>query len=89
LDLAELRQRAIEEADELGPEPTDAAEVELWREERWGAVVLLCGLADDSADALHRAASEVADEWADQRANALLLDAATLAAIDTDDEGRG
>ena len=30
-----------------------------------------------------------ADEWTDQRANALLLDAAALAAIDTDDERRG
>jgi hypothetical protein len=29
--------------------------------------------------------SEVADEWADQRANGLLLDAAALAAIDTDE----
>jgi hypothetical protein len=51
--------------------------------------VLLCGLADDDPDVLHRAASEVADEWADQRANALLLDAAALAAVDTDDERGG
>jgi hypothetical protein len=35
---------------------------------------------------LRRAASEVAYEWADQRANASLLDAAALAATDTDDE---
>jgi hypothetical protein len=59
----------------------------LWREERWGAVVLLCGLADDNPDALRRAASNDADEWADQRANALLLDAAALAAIDTNETG--
>ena len=30
-----------------------------------------------------------APRWADQRANALLLDAAAVAAIDTDDERRG
>ncbi len=77
------------EADKLGPEPADVAELDLWREERWGAVVLLCGLADDNPDVLRRAASQVADEWADQRANALLLDAAALAAIDTDDETGG
>ncbi len=47
--------------------------------------MLLCGLADDNPDVLRRAASQVADEWADQRANALLLDAAALAAIDSDD----
>ena len=64
-------------------------QLELWREERSGAVVLLCGLADDDPEMLRRAASEVADECADQRANALLRDAAALAAIDTDDERRG
>jgi hypothetical protein len=37
------------------------------------------GLADDDPDVLRRAASGVADEWADQRADALLLDAAALA----------
>jgi len=70
------------------------SEFEQWRKERWGAVVLLCGLADDHPDVLRRAAGEVADdevadEWADQRANALLLDAAALAAIETDDESGG
>ena len=89
MDAADLRQRAIEEADELGPEPANPAEVDLWREERWGAVVLLCGLADDNPDLLRGAASQVADEWADQRVNTLLLDAAALAAIDTDDETGG
>jgi hypothetical protein len=78
VDPADLRRRAIEETAELGPEPADAAEVDLSREERWGAVVLLCGLADDNPDVLRRAATEVAD----QRANALLLDAAALAALD-------
>jgi hypothetical protein len=31
-------------------------------------------------------ASEVADQWADQRANVLLVDAAALAAVDTEDK---
>jgi len=35
---------------------------------------------------LRRAASEITDEWADLRANAMLLDAAALAAIETYDE---
>ena len=44
-------------------------------------------LADDNPDVLRRAANEVADEWANQRANALLLDAAALAAIETEESG--
>jgi hypothetical protein len=44
MDVSELRAWAVGEADELGPE-TPGNEVELWREERWGAVVLLAGLA--------------------------------------------
>ena len=39
---AELRDYAVREADELGPEPR-GAEADLWREELWGAVVLLAG----------------------------------------------
>jgi len=44
MDATKLRARARQEAEELGPEPP-ARKVELWREERWGAVVLLrrCG----------------------------------------------
>jgi hypothetical protein len=42
VDASELRARARQEADELGPEPP-GTEAELWREERWGAVVLLAG----------------------------------------------
>ena len=41
----------------------------------------------NAPDVLRRAADEVADESANQRANALLLDAAALAAIDTDETG--
>jgi len=60
---------------DLGPE------FELWREERWGAVVLLAGLADDDAELLRQAANGIAAEWADQEAAHLLLDAATVAEI--------
>jgi hypothetical protein len=79
IEPADLRRRACEEADELGPEPANRAERELWREERRGAVVLLAGLADDDPAKLRRAALEVAGEWADRDVNALLLDAAALA----------
>jgi hypothetical protein len=51
----ELRARARREADELGPEPP-GPELGLWREERWGAVVLLAGLADDDAELLRQPA---------------------------------
>ena len=47
--------------------------------ERWGAVVLLAGLADDNAELLRRAANHVVTEWTDREAARLLLDAATLA----------
>src|SRR6516165_5460000 len=66
MDASELRARARQEADELGPQPP-GTEAHLWREERWGAVVLLAGLADDDAELLRQAASEVAAEWTDQR----------------------
>jgi hypothetical protein len=75
MDAAELRARARQEADELGPEPP-GSEADLWRGERWGAVVLLAGLADDNAELLRQAASGVAAEWAAPEAARLLLDAA-------------
>jgi hypothetical protein len=80
MDASELRARARQEADELGPEPA-GTEAELWREERWGAVVLLAGLADDDAEPLREAANGVAAEWVDQEAARLLLDVATVAEI--------
>jgi hypothetical protein len=80
MNATELRARARQEADELGPEPP-GTEAELWREERWGAVVLLAGLADDNVELLRQAANEVAAEWTDREAARLLLDAATLAEI--------
>ena len=46
-----------------------------------GAFVLVTGRAADAAEPLRHAASENADEWTDQEAAPLLLDAATLAAI--------
>jgi hypothetical protein len=82
MDALELRARACREADELGPEPP-GTEAELWREERWGAVVLLAGLADDNVELLRQAANQVATEWTDREAARLLLDAATLAEIGT------
>jgi hypothetical protein len=56
-------------------------EADLWREERWGAVVPLAGVADDDAELLRQAANGVAAEWADPEAGRLLLDAATVAEI--------
>jgi hypothetical protein len=67
MDASELRALARQEADELGPEPP-GTEAELWREERWGAVVLLAGLADDNVELLRQAANEVAAEWTDEEA---------------------
>ena len=58
---AELRDHTREEIDELGPEPP-GTELELWREERWGAVVPLAGLADDNPELLRQAGNETAAE---------------------------
>jgi hypothetical protein len=61
VDASQLRARARQEADEPGPEPP-GREAKLCREERWGAVVLLAGLADDNAELLRQAANETATE---------------------------
>jgi hypothetical protein len=74
----ELRARAEQEADELGPEPIESKERLLWLEERRGAVELLAGLGDWDSALLRRAALQVANEWADARARQLLLDAVTV-----------
>jgi hypothetical protein len=71
----ELRARARQDADELGPKPEDPRELRLWTEERRGAVVLLALLADRDAALLRRAALEVAGEWVDPVTRDLLLDA--------------
>jgi hypothetical protein len=81
MDASELRARARQEADELGPEPA-GTEAELWRQERWGAVVLLAGLADDDAELLRQAAMEIADEWADREAARFLLDASSSSGLE-------
>jgi hypothetical protein len=78
MNAAELRARAHEEADELGPEPNSRAERTLWHEERRGAVVLLAGLADYDSALLRRAALEIAGELVDRPARDLLLEAAEL-----------
>jgi hypothetical protein len=75
MTAAELRARAIAQADELGPEPVDPLDVRLWREERRGAVLLLALLADRDASLLRHAALESALEWIDPVARDLLLDA--------------
>jgi hypothetical protein len=54
---------------------------QLWREERWGAVVLLAELADDDGELMHTAANQIADEWASQAVRQLLADAAQLAEL--------
>jgi hypothetical protein len=66
----ELRARARE----LGPEPSDPHERELWFEERRGAVVLLAALAEWNQSLCRRAAFD-ADQW-DPFVQRLLLDAA-------------
>jgi|SRR6516165_8235100 hypothetical protein len=79
MDAFELPTRAPrQEAEELGPEPA-GTQAERGREERWGAVVLLAGLADDDAALLRQAARETAAEWTNKEAAPLLVDAATLA----------
>lgn len=75
MDVAELRERAKAEAEELGPVPTNAREHELWVEERRGAVVLLAALADYNRELLRSAAT---GEWVSITARNLLLDAASI-----------
>ena len=76
MNAADLRERAEQEADELGPEPIEFAERLLWLEERRGAVELLAGLGDWDSAMLRRAALQIASEWADAPTTQLLLDAA-------------
>ena len=78
MNAAELRTRAREEADELGPEPVSRAERALWQEELRGAVVLLAGLANYDSALLRRAALAVVDELVDRPARDLLFAAAEL-----------
>src|SRR5262249_53676408 len=52
MDVIELRERAKQEAEELGPVPANPREREIWVEERRGAIVLLAGLANLESAAL-------------------------------------
>ena len=70
MDVIELRERAKQEADELGPVPTNPHEHELWVEERRRATVLLAGLADWNRQLLRSAAT---GEWVSITVRDLLL----------------
>jgi hypothetical protein len=76
MTAAGLRDRAINEAAMLGPEPADPPRLRLWRDARRSAVLLLSLLGDRDAPLLRRAALAVAGEWVDPVARDLLLDAA-------------
>jgi hypothetical protein len=76
MTAAALRDRAINEAAMLGPEPEDPPRLRLWRDARRSAVLLLSLLGDRDAPLLRRAALAVAGEWVDPVARDLLLDAA-------------
>lgn len=73
-----LRDRARQEANELGPEPEDPGDKQIWLEERHGAVELLAALAEWNEALLRRSAFEVASEWMDREVSQLLIDAAML-----------
>jgi len=73
MDVIELRERAKQEAAELGPVPTNPREHEMWVEERRGAIVLLAGLGDWNRQLLRSAAT---GEWVSITARDLLLAAA-------------
>jgi hypothetical protein len=70
MDGIELRERAKQEADELGPVPANPREHEIWIEERRGAIVLLAGLADWNRQLSRSAAT---GEWVSITVRNLLL----------------
>lgn len=72
---AELKARAIQEADELGPEPSRRHERDLWVEERRGAIVLLAALADYDATLLRRATFTSVGDFLDNEGRWMLLHA--------------
>ena len=75
MSTTELRARAGAELYEVGPEPADTHEHELWAAERRFACELLAELADWSGPVLRRAALEPG-ELTDTAVVRLLLDAA-------------
>ena len=78
MDHRDLIVRALAEANELGPEPGDAAARWRWDEEWRGAVQLLGALGEHDEGGLGRAALALAGVpgWAAGFARCLLLDAA-------------
>jgi len=70
MEVIELRERAKQEAGELGPVPANPREYELRVEERRGAIVLLAGLADWNRQLLRSAAT---GEWVNITVRELLL----------------
>ena len=69
----ELRNRAVREIDNLGPEPVDPNNRAMWRADWHGAVVLLAALAGEDMALLRRAALEPADEWSNRAVRSMLL----------------
>jgi len=70
MNMNDLRMRANRAVVDLGPEPVDPDEYELWVSERRDAAVLLAALADNDRDLLQLTA---ADEWASSATQDLLL----------------
>jgi len=68
--VSKLRERAKEEAAELGPVPANPREHGIWVEERRGATVLLASLADWNRQLLRSAATV---EWVSITARDVLL----------------
>ena len=70
MNMNDLRMRANRAVVDLGPEPVDPDEYELWVSERRDAAVLLAALADNDRDLLRITA---ADEWVSSATQDLLL----------------
>ena len=70
MNMNDLRIRANRAVVDLGPEPVDPDEYELWVSERRDAAVLLAALADHDRDLLQKTA---AGEWVSSATQDLLL----------------
>jgi hypothetical protein len=75
VNAAELRERANEEAADLGPVPAPS-ERSRWMIERHGAIELLAAYADWDAALLRQASLGIANAHADGSARDLLIEAA-------------
>jgi hypothetical protein len=69
----ELKERAVREAQDLGPKPQSAPEQALWIEERRGAILLLAALADYDGALLRRATFAAVGDFLDNEGRWLLL----------------